>query len=318
MYKETSWDHAPDLMDGALNIALTAKTCNLNYWTKNAAQGTWQGLVNGHMPNAVTPGYMKKPGALREALLEEFGFRSVAEELATRALAYLVIEAPDIATMEFYLTQAVDEARHSSVFRGHLFEMGVTEEELPDVLEKYAGQQIVSVLKPLERWVLDVVREQRDFIGGVVIFTILVEGVLAPAAELSERKWRLIDPAAAQIERGANIDEVRHLTVGASVIRDHLAEHSEDKDRIVALMRRGYELWEELPTDDVVMQRERLFQEGMQEVRDILQGYELVPGRLLLDTTPQERLDIANAMSRELQHGRLRYMGLEDAIELVA
>lgn len=318
MYKEASWDNAPDLMDGAQNIVLTAKMCGLNYWVKNAAQGTWKGLVNGHMPHVETPDYMKKDGPLREALMEEFGFRSVAEELATRALAYLVIEAPDIATMEFYLTQTVDEARHSSVFRGHLYEMGVTEDELPLILEKHAGKQIVSVLNPLERWVLDVVRDKKDFIGGVVIFTILIEGVLAPAAEISERKWRLIDPAAAQIERGANIDEIRHLTVGASIVKDYLAKYPEDKGRIIALMQSGYELWDQLPTDEVIMQREILFQEGMQELRDVIGGYELVPGRLLLDTTPQERLDIANEMSRELQYARLRYMGLEETIELVA
>jgi hypothetical protein len=35
---------------------------------------------------------------------------------------------------------------------------------------------------------LATVRDQRDFIAGVVILTILVEGVLAPSAELSRRE----------------------------------------------------------------------------------------------------------------------------------
>ena len=54
------------------------------------------------------------------------------------------------------------------------------------------------------------------------MLTVLVEGVLAPAAELSERKWRLLDPAAAEIERAAGIDEIRHLTVGSAVVKHYL------------------------------------------------------------------------------------------------
>ena len=71
-----------------------------------------------------------------------------------------------------------------------------------------------AVLVPLEEFGIPIGRDHGDYIGGVVVLTVLVEGVLAPAAELSERKWRLLDPAAAQIERAAGIDEIRHLTRG--------------------------------------------------------------------------------------------------------
>ncbi|WP_416398615.1 hypothetical protein [Allohahella sp. A8] len=318
MFDEANWDLAPGLTEGALTLSLSAETCNLNYWINAVAQGTWHGLVNGHKPEAQTPDRMKQPGPLRDAMIEELGYRSIAEELAARALSYLVIHAPDISTMEFYLTQAIDEARHASIFRGHLFEMGIREDELATVLERYVGEQRKQVLEPLEAWVLSVVRDQGDFIGGVVLFTIMVEGVLAPAAEISERKWRLIDPAAAQIEHGANIDEIRHLTVGASIIQQHLQRRPEDKPRILELIKAGVSKWKELPTAHVTLRREALFQQGMADLRDLLQGYELIPGTLLIETDPQARMDIANKMTRELQEGRLRFMGLEEAIEFLA
>lgn len=315
MFEETSWHSAPQLTEGALTLDLDAKKCNLNYWIQAVAQGTWLGLENGHSKGALTPKYMKKDGPLRDAMIEELAYRSEAEELAARALCYLVIHAPCRDTMEFYMTQALDEARHSSVFRGHLLELGVTEETIDSVIQQYASDQIASVLKPLEAWVLEIVRDQKDFIGGVILFTILIEGVLAPAAEISERKWRLIDPAAAEIEKGANIDEIRHLTVGASIVKDHLEKHPESKEHIMALIKMSVEKWSSLPTDEIVLRRERLFQQDLHHFADTLSDYEITSGLRLIDSTPEQRLDIANALTRELQVGRLEYMGLTDAYE---
>jgi hypothetical protein len=136
--------------------------------------------------------------------------------------------------------------------------------------------------------------------------------VLAPSAELSERKWRLLDPAAAQIERGANIDEIRHLTVGGAVVRQHLLEHPEDKDRVFDIISRGRELWTRLPTQDVILKRELYFQEGLEQHADVVGDYEIWEGRRLIDTTPEERLIAANTWSMEMQNSRLKYMGLAD------
>ncbi|MCW2637643.1 MAG: hypothetical protein JWQ99_4010, partial [Blastococcus sp.] len=221
---EADLDRAPGLLEGAmsleLSLELTPQTCTVEYWLGAVAQGTLRGLVHrGHRPETPVPAWMREPGPLRDALVEEFAFRSIAEEKATRALSYLVLHAPDVDTMEFFATQLIDEARHSSVFRGHLLELGVPEEELAATIERVAGSDRDAVLVPLEEFGLKLGRDDADFIGGVIVLTVLVEGVLAPAAELSERKWRLLDPAAAEIERAAGVDEIRHLTVGSSVVK---------------------------------------------------------------------------------------------------
>jgi hypothetical protein len=256
---------------------------------------------------------MREPGPLRDALIDEFAFRSISEEKATRAISHLVMDAPDVETMEFFGTQLIDEARHARVFRDHIVELGVPREELFDTIEAVAGEDRDRILVPLEEFALPVARSG-DFAGSVAILTILVEGVLAPLAELSERKWRPLDPAAADIERGANIDEVRHLTVGGSVVRRHLLEHPEDTDRLSELLVRGRALWAALPTPEVVFRRERLFQEGLELHADAVGDYEIEDGRRLLDTTPEQRVEMALGWSNDMQESRLAYMGLGDAV----
>ena len=314
IHREADWKQAPGLIEGAMNLNLSPRECHLDYWFSAVPQGTLHGLVRGHSPQAKIPPYMFEPGPLREAIMNEFAFRTIAEEKATRAISYIVANAPDVDTMEFFATQLIDEARHSRVFRGHLMELGVPESELFATIGKISGADSRRILVPLEEFALPLVRDQRDFIAGVVILTILVEGVLAPAAELSERKWRLLDPAAAEIERGANIDEIRHLTVGSAVVCEYLRDHPEEKARVLDIIVRGRRLWTQLPTEELIIKRELYFQEGLEEQADLVGDYEIWEGKRLIDSTPEERLVAANTWSMEMQNSRLRYMGLAEAI----
>lgn len=312
--REASWTNAPGLIEGATQLELTADDCHLDYWFSAVPRGTLQGLVNGHSPGARVPPYMVQQGPLRDAIINEFAFRSIAEEKATRAISYVVASSPDVSTMEFFGTQLIDEARHSRVFRDHLLELGVPEHELFDTIHRISGEDSDRILVPLEEFALPMARDRRDFIAGVVILTIIVEGVLAPSAELSERKWRLLDPAAAEIERGANIDEIRHLTVGGSVVRQYLLDHPEEKARVLDIVLKGRELWATLPVQDVIMKRELYFQQGLEQHADVVKDYEIWEGKRLIDTTPVDRLGAAHLWSMEMQNNRLRYMGLEEAM----
>lgn len=180
-------------------------------------------------------------------------------------------------------------------------------------MARTAATTAAAVLDPLEEFGLRVLRDQGDFYGGVLVLTVLVEGVLAPAAELSERKWRPLDPAAALVERGANMDEIRHLAVGSSVVRRHLMEHPEERPRLLEIVTEGRRLWEKLPMQEVLFRRESLFQEGLAEHAGLIGDYEVWPGRRLVDTGIQERMEAAARWSQETQDTRLAYMLLSDA-----
>ena len=315
---EAGWDTAPGLLDGAKSLTLTAAQCNLPYWLGAVAQGTLAGRAQrGHAAGCPTPDVMRRPGPLREALILELGQRSVAEDKATRLLAHFVARAPGVPELEFYATQLMDEARHAQVFRDHLVELGVPAGDLTATLAAVSADYSREVLEPIEEFSLRVVRDEGDFVGGVAIFTIVIEGVLAPAAELSERKWEPLDPAASEIARGAAIDEIRHLTVGSSIIREHLIADPHYRPRLMDIMREGRKLWDSLPDKTYVMQREDLFQQGMAEHADLIGDYEVWPGRRLLDTTGEERYATAERWTEEMAVSRLDYMGLPDALEIL-
>jgi hypothetical protein len=303
---EADPDRAPALLDGALALELAADECSVDYWVANVAQGT---LTPERTSGVQMPWWMLEEGPLRAAVSEEFAFRSLAEDKATRAITYLVANAPDTAGMEFFSTQLLDEARHASAFRNHLADVGYSDPEA--TRQALAHQDAARVLEPLEEFGLGIGRDAGDYVGGVVVLTVLVEGVLAPAAELSERKWHVLDPVAARIERIAGVDEIRHLTVGSSVVREYLLRHPGERHRLNKIVREGRTLWADLPIVDVLWSREVFFQEGMQSRAAELGDYEIWPGRRLIDTTPEERLLTAAEWSQRLQDHRLAYMGLD-------
>lgn len=306
------WDAAPALIEGAKTLELSAADCDLKFWLSAVPQGTLRGHVAGHAPGVLTPEHMRTPGPLRESLSRELAFRSLAEDKAARAISFLVAEAPTTDTMEFYATQLIDEARHAMVFRNHLIELEVaTDATLVGVIDKIAGADRDAILNPLEEFGL---RDKNNFINGVVTLTILVEGVLAPMAELSERKWRPLDPAAADIERGAGIDEIRHLSVGSWVAKNHLEQHPGDKPAILDHIAEGMKLWDQLPVKEQIYRRELLFQEGLLEAAAIVGDYEIWPGTRLIDTTAEQRLLTALEWSAAMREARLRYIGLEEVL----
>jgi len=317
--READFDLAPNLLDGAMNLTMTTRDCDLAYWLTAVTQGTLLGRAKtGHSVTAATPGFMREDGPLREALILELGWRSVAEDRAARTLAYFVAEAPGVPEMEFFATQVLDEARHAMVFRNHLVELGVPAERLHETIAELSADYVAEVLGPIEAFVVRTVRDEGDFVGAVAAFTIVVEGVLAPAAELSERKWDRLDPAAGEIARGAGIDEIRHLTVGSSIVREHLRRNPEYRSRAMEIVTEGRKLWDELPVLKYVLRRENLFQEGMGDHVDLLEGYEVFPGRKLLETGAAERYDIAERWTDEMAEARLHYMGLPEAAAILS
>ncbi|WP_405884309.1 VlmB-like protein [Streptomyces sp. NBC_01384] len=306
---EADRHRAPSLLDGALHAELTPEGCDLGYWFRAVPEGTLGGDPMGRSDVPV-PDHMMADGPLRQAVMQELAFRSMAEEKAARAISFLVAYAPDLAGMDFYTSQLMDEARHAYAFRGHLLELGVRQDELEVTMESLAGVDRDAVLAPLEEFGLSVMERERDYIGGVITLTVLVEGVLAPTAELSERKWRPFDPPAAEIERAAGIDEIRHLSVGTTIVRRHVQRHPEDLGRIGELVARGAELWSKLPVQQMTFRREQLYQQGLDQHRDIAGDYELWPGRRLVDTTPEERMLAAAEWARVTQEARLADMGM--------
>lgn len=306
------WENAPGVIEGAMAVEIDPHDCGIEYWIKDVAQGQLQGLVRGRKPQSKVPQLLMEPGPLRETLISEFAFRSLSEEGATRACALVAAASNDVTGLEFYTTQALDEARHAQTFREHLLDMGIPADQLHSTIEAYAGDARDRILGPMWEWGVPAFAD--SFINGVAIVTILLEGVLAPTTELSERKWAPLSQAAADVERGACVDEIRHLAAGSWFIREHLREHPEDRDPLVELLFEGRQRWDSLPTVEFLAEREALYQQGLEQHRDQIGDCEMFPGRRLVDTTVEERLLATLQWSHDVQAQRLAYMGLGEVI----
>jgi hypothetical protein len=296
------------LLDDPMNKPMTPDDCDLDHWFRVAGP-TYADLHRGHRRESEIPSHMLEPGPLREAMLMEFAFRARTEEAAVRGISLMVHCAPDLSAMDFYATQLLDEARHAYVFRWHLIELGLSQSAIGTEIDRLVGDYAASTIAPVERLFLD--HGQRgDFMACVLILSVIAEGALAPAAEMSERKWRVFDPPAAEIARGANLDEIRHLAVGSSIVRTHLENHPEARPHLLEVMAMGSRVWADIPIQDVLMRRETTFQKGLEQNPGLAGAYELVPGRPLADTTAEERLEIQLAWSARMRDQRLKFMGL--------
>ena len=311
----TDFDNPPDLITATMKTVLTAGDCGINAWLRYVAQGTLAGLTNGHRPQTAVSAVMREEGPLREAMMQEFAFRSASERYATRGLCTLAAIAPTVEEMEYFVTQVVDEARHAACFREHLIEMGVPPAELVATEERLIKKDHDRILAPLSAWSRAAVEDRKDYLAGVALITILLEGVLAPSAALSEIKWRPFDAVAAEIERCANTDEVRHLTICASIVREHLLRYPQDKFRLMDFVAEGFKRWQAVPVNEMMFERESLYQAGLDANRPMVGDLQIVPGLRLADSTPEQRLGIAMQWSRDMQANRLTYMGLAELVQ---
>ncbi|TWP50893.1 VlmB-like protein [Lentzea tibetensis] len=272
----------------------------------------WTSALAGIETKLPTPEYLLGEDPLRHALLAEFAFQAIAEDKATRAITALVAEAPDSETLEFYASQLVDEARHRRMYREHIRDLGVPAEQLDQVINQYAEATAELVLAPIERYGLEMMAQHQDFYRGVLVVTVLVEGVVAPITELSERKWRPLDPEAGRIQRVANRDETRHLAVGGTIIHRYLKDNPDKREGLLDVVHAGRELWDSVPMEGLQLMMEQVFQQGMELHRDLVGGHEIWPGRRMIDTTPEERTAMASRWVRQIQEERLEYMMLSD------
>jgi hypothetical protein len=305
---ETTAAGQQSLFSATQRSDLTVDHCDLDYWFASAGRH-FGALRHGFEPGLEIPKIMLEAGPLREAIFDEFAFRARSEEAATRSISFMIQCAPSLPTLDFYVTQLADEARHAYVFRNHLVDLGVPLQAVEQRVEQIVGERRHTILGPLEALARESA-DRGDFYGLVVILAVIAEGALAPAAEMSERKWRIFDPPAAQICEGANRDEIRHLAVGSSLIRDRILENPPERERLAALIARGMELWRKIPIQDTLVARELAFQKGIQQHAGLLGDYELVPGRALVDTTVEERLTLQVQWSQIMRTERLAFMGL--------
>jgi len=92
---------------------------------------------------------MLRPGPLRDAMISELAFRSIAEEKATRAISYIVATA---RTFTQWSSSGLSSStkRATRVSFASSARAGVPESELGATIEQISGADSRAILEPLE------------------------------------------------------------------------------------------------------------------------------------------------------------------------
>ncbi len=303
------------LLEKASSQELKTSDCSLEIWMKEVAQKQRLGTTYGRDAKIIVPEQILNEGPLRQSLINEFAFKALSEDYGTRGICHLAAMAKSTEEHEFLVTQVFDEAMHARAFKHHLEEIGACDTDVDTFIQEKYIEEIRSIFNPLNDFFRNVTIENQNYLGGVTILTIILEGVLAPTAEMGELKWQRLNPVASNIQHQANLDEIRHLTVCANIIKEAIERNPQVFAQVATVLHDGMELWKRIPIEDVVYQREVLFQQGMLEYKEIIEDQLLTDKLRLIDSTPEQRLQITFEWTQQIQASRMRYMGLEKLMQ---
>ena len=223
----------------------------------------------------------------------------VFEEVALRVSGALARRAPTQGTLTFAAQQTIDEAQHYESFLRR-------SDQSRALVDLPPGQVEDAILTPPLRRFIDHCYEVADggtFLEGLTLTNLLLEGMAYPLYAYEERYWRPVDPHLAQLVRGAFVDETRHVTYGAHLVRTLLADDPAARGRIATLCQQARLALREV-FHYYVRVFVRLFDVVARRHADLFADAEIAPGRRIADTPYADQVALIQS-SIDREHARL-------------
>lgn len=223
----------------------------------------------------------------------------VFEEVALRVSGALVRRAPTQDALSFTAQQTLDEAQHYEVFLARSNQARALSGLPP------GGVDSAILAPPLRRFVEHCyeVADRGDFVEGLTLTNLLLEGMAYPLYAYEERYWQPIDPYLARLVRFAFVDETRHVTYGAQLVSRLLFDDPAARDRVGKTCRQARVALREA-FQYYIRVFVGLFDAVARQHRDVFANAELAPGRRIADTPYAEQVQhILHAIDSE--HRRL-------------
>lgn len=295
------------LIENELKTNIFAENWGLEEWLTEQSEEK----NNASPDTSRDPKLTYQAGPLRESIIRELAFKSIAEYEVCKSLLLIANAAPCHSQFEYFITQIVDEGRHARLFREHLLRIGFSgADRIREDMAQAMSGKFDDVIEPFKHYFNKWVITNGDYIAGILIITVILEGVFAPTSELSEMKWKPFDHVAAHIQSKANTDELRHLAVCANIVKQSLDNDPSLKKRAFDCISEGLALWQNLPLLGIYGEIEGLYQMGLEQNKHLVSGYELMPGVLLSESTAESRMILSNTLVERIQLSRLKYIGL--------
>jgi hypothetical protein len=268
---------------------------SIQRWTRDVAVRQWSrddaGLGHVELPEAIV-----KERSLAEVHRLDLSLFVVFEEVALRVSGALVRRAPDEQALMFTAQQTLDEARHHEIFARRL------EASTAACGTRAAREDIL--IPPLRRF-LDLcyeVADRGDFVEGLVLTNLVLEGMAYPLYAYEQRYWAPVDPYLARLIASAFADETRHVAFGAALVKQGLADDGV-RARVQRLTDDARQVMSEV-FGYYVRKFVGLFDAVARRHRTLFAGAVFQPGRLLADTPYEEQIT-AIKHSIDSEHARL-------------
>jgi hypothetical protein len=271
---------------------------SIQRWTRDVAVRQWTrddaalGAVGAGLPEPIA-----RERSLAEVHRLDLSLFVVFEEAALRVSGALVRRAPSPEALAFSAQQALDEARHHEVFARRLATSTAAWGT------RAAGDDLL--IPPLRRF-LDLcyeVADRGDFVEGLVLTNLVLEGMAHPLYSYEERYWSPVDPYLARLIASAFADETRHVAFGAALVRTALAGDAGARARVQRLADDARKVMGEVFTH-YVRKFVGLFDAVARRHRALFAAAEFQPGRRLADT-PYDQQIACIRHSIDIEHARL-------------
>jgi hypothetical protein len=266
-------------------------------WTRDVAVRQW-GRDDGALAEVAEalPAAIASERALAEVHRLDLSLFVVFEEVALRVSGALVRRAPSAEALAFTSQQTLDEARHHELFA----------RRLAASIAASGARGAADILIPPLRKFLDLcyeVADRGDFVEGLVLTNLVLEGMAYPLYGYEERYWAPVDPYLARLIRSAFADETRHVAFGAALVRGALDGDAAARARVQRLVDDARQVMGEVFAY-YVRKFVGLFDAVARRHAALFAAAEFEPGRRLADTPYEEQIAcIRQSIDRE--HGRL-------------
>jgi hypothetical protein len=267
-------------------------------WTRDVAVRQWS-RDDATLSNlgATLPESIARERSLAEVHRLDLSLFVVFEEAALRVSGALVRRAPDAEALAFAAQQTVDEARHHEIFARRL--------ATSTAAWGTRGASDDLLIPPLRRF-LELcyeVADRGDFVEGLVLTNLVLEGMAYPLYAYEERYWAPVDPYLARLIASAFADETRHVAFGAALVKRVLDDDASARARVQRLTDDARQVMGEV-FSYYVRKFVGLFDAVARRHRTLFAGAVFEPGRLLADTPYDEQI-AAIRHSIDTEHARL-------------
>ena len=192
--------------------------------------------------------------AAQSGMIWIFAHRFHAEFSVARLLAPFLLAAPTYDVQLLLATQVADEHRHlQAVLRIYEEVFGVHGgiDAVREVADRNMDLVAEALYARLEHHVarLSATSDEDDFLGAVVVYHLLAEGVIARTAQnlAASQYERLSFPGLAEGQRLVARDEARHIGIGVSYVRRRMTAAPAQTTAVIdGVLEELLALWSEL------------------------------------------------------------------------